>query len=681
MLIAGSKCGSEVAHNIYTGTSLPEAQRQRLLPRQPRLKPFRMGARVAEQSANPLLHFELLRGRQLKKGHGAITRLANELKVNAVVDHLEQPVAPTGCPDELIGGLCLIAPGVEAPEVDYGLIKLFAGGRHVFFRPEEVFGDLKEKTFERTMVQTQSKANQPTENPPQGEISATRGCHLPISVTEAKALIQRIGITTDQFKEVVAALTQNQQVVVDDVTGAHVGGKVRPASSEGRKKKKTRRSQKKKATKPNGKEMLARAKYLASEEEDDEAPAHKEKKIVQPASEGRGPNLTGYQASRLPIHSVQSLRAPPRSRESYRVQDAPKFYEYHRNNTHKTSECVTLKKEMDQLIARGPPPRAERQAPGNTGGDLESSEKKWRNMVHFAEIQRPPLPKRKKREPMVFTDKDYLPVPSPRRDALVEQKGQLVSVLRSFKKLFVWGPEDMPCVDPRIVYHRLTMDPTHKPVKQKKCFLFSERMDFMTKEVSTLQSIRHIRERMKKYKDTALDLLNAFGAYLVEQVPREENTEADILSKLGPNSLEHIRARTQEEELSEPNISPGQVLVIIAKEPDWIDELTAYILEGSALVDSVAAKVVKRCAPSYALECRRLYKRSYNGTLLRCLRSEEAHKVMEAIHEGICSAHKGDFTMSRNVTLQGYFWTTIIRDCAKYVRIYKVCQDRSKGPG
>ncbi|VFQ70377.1 unnamed protein product [Cuscuta campestris] len=106
------------------------------------------------------------------------------------------------------------------------------------------------------MVQTRSNANQPTENPPQGETSAIGGCRLPISVTEAEALIQRIGITTDQFKEVVAALTPNQEIVVDDITGAQVGGKAGPAASEGRKKKKTRRSQKKKATKPNGKALV-----------------------------------------------------------------------------------------------------------------------------------------------------------------------------------------------------------------------------------------------------------------------------------------------------------------------------------------------------------------------------------------------------------------------------------------
>ncbi|VFQ98450.1 unnamed protein product [Cuscuta campestris] len=826
-------------------------------------------------------------------------------------------------------------------------------------------------------------------------------------------------------------------------------------------------------------EMLARAKYLALEEEDDEPPVRREKKSGPPVAEGKkrkdygkGPNPTGYHANRHPVHAVQSLPAPPHSRESYGVQDSPKYCEYHRNSTHNTSECVTLKKEMDQLIARGPPPRSERPSSGNrtwrrppaptaaitagegqedgrrhlgrdsddldeeerqgrqhlgcrfimggnTGGDSVSSRKKWKNMVYLAEVQRPPLPKRKKKEPLIFTDEDYPPVLSPHRDALVikveinnvvvhrtlvdtgssvnvmysntfkelglsrsdlkpihtplsgftgdtieaegtntvkagvrdgthrlwidmefmvvqldcahhlilgrpgledlecvispvhlclkfntptgvgvakgnqslsrscyvratksqarvdenvcticatiqkeegrpqaepaeeveevsldptklerkvkvgktlplKLKEQLLEVLQVFKVLFAWCPEDMPGVDPKIICHRLAVDPTHKPVKQKKRFLSSERREFVTTQVTTLQSMGHIREvrypecpnapsrvskwgvflgsfqiefkprpaikgqaladfvvectarevdpsgedpkgswwtvytdgssatdasgggvvaispegfkayysvrfwfkvsnneaeyeallcglrlaaslkaeriqvrcdsklvvghvtgefeakdeRMKRYRDTALELLKAFGAYRIEQVPREENAEADILSKLGPDSPDHIKAMTQEEKLLEPSISPGQVLIItLGEEPDWIDEITMYLLDGSLPTDPIAAKVVKRRAPSYTLECGRLYKRSYNGTLLMCLRAGEAQKLMEEIHEGICSAHQGAFTMSRKVSLQGYFWPTIVRDCGEYVRKCKVCQEFQRVPG
>ncbi|VFQ69076.1 unnamed protein product [Cuscuta campestris] len=290
------------------------------------------------------------------------------------------------------------------------------------------------------MVQTRSNANVGTGVPQQGENSATGGRHPPITTGEAEALIQRVGITTEQFKEVLAALAPNREVVVGDVAGGPTGEKAGPAGSQGKKKKwgdlahkflehfassrrqklpfshllnvKIRKGEQLRefinrwekeardvqgaddqaliamlqAALPQGdvrkelrrnplstyQEMLARAKYLALEEEDDEPPVRKEKKSGPPVAEGKkrkeygkGPNPTGYHANRHPVHAVQSLPAPPHGRESYGVQDAPKYCDYHHNSTHNTSECVTLKKEMDQLIARGPPPRPERPSTSN----------------------------------------------------------------------------------------------------------------------------------------------------------------------------------------------------------------------------------------------------------------------------------------------------------------------------
>ncbi|VFQ64851.1 unnamed protein product [Cuscuta campestris] len=869
------------------------------------------------------------------------------------------------------------------------------------------------------MVQTRSNANVGTGVPQQGENSTTGGRNPPITTGEAEALIQRVGITAEQFKEVLAALAPNREVVVEDVAEGPTGGKAGPTGSQGKKKKDTRSarkgdlrdtlkekrgestatskvgseerrttvgdkgaaelwkmyeqlekrldaqnpyrqavfseacewfhklpkgsidkwsdlahkflehfasSQRQKlpfshllnvkirkgeqlrefinrwekeardvqgaddqaliamlqAALPQGdvrkelrrnplstyQEMLAWAKYLALEEEDDEPPVRKEKKNGPPVAEGKkrkdygkGPNPTG---------------------------------------THNTSECVTLRKEMDQLIARGPPPRTERPSSGNrtwrrppaptaaitagegqedgrrhlgrdcddldeeerqgrrhlgcrfimggnTGGDSVSSRKRWKNMVYLAEVQRPPLPKRKKKEPLIFTDEDYPPVLSPHRDALVIKveinnvvvhctlvdTGSSVNVMYSntFTELGLsrgdlkpihtplsgftgdtieaegtitvkagvrdgthrlWvdmefmvvqlncahhlilgrpGLEDLECVispvhlclkfntptgvgivrgnqslsrscyvratksqarvdenvsticaaiqkeegrpraEPVEEVEEVSLDPAEPQWKVKIEFkprpaikgqaladfvvectarevessgeepegnwwtvytdgssatdasgggvvaispegfkaYYSVRFRFKVSNneaeyealglrlAASLKAERiqvrcdsklvvgHVTgefeakdERMKKYRDAALELLKAFGAYRIEQVPRGENAEADILSKLGPDSPDHIKAMTQEEELLEPSISPGQVLIITLKEePDWIDEITMYILDGSLPIDPIAAKVVKRRAPSYTLECGRLYKRSYNGTLLR----------------------------------------------------------------
>ncbi|VFQ95106.1 unnamed protein product [Cuscuta campestris] len=934
---------------------------------------------------------------------------------------------------------------------------------------EDQTDDVQEKkSSTTTMVQTRSNANVGTGVPQQGENSATGGRHPPITTGEAEALIQRVGITAEQFKEVLAALAPNREVVVGDVAGGPIGEKAGPAGSQGKKRKleeedesssfermsafdrlgdpkskkprtsaferlqdtrsarkgdlrdalKEKRgestatsknpyhqavfsevtpfsrrimscplpdnfktpqikayngttdpqdhlarfganvvmyaypeeikcrcflatlegqacewfhklpkgsidkwgdlahkflehfasSQRQKlpfshllnvkirkgeqlrefinrwemeardvqgaddqaliamlqAALPQGdvrkelrrnplstyQEMLARAKYLALEEEDDEPPVQKEKKSGPPVAEGKkrkdygkGPNPTGYHANRHPVHAVQSLPAPPHGRESYGVQDAPKYCEYNRNSTHNTSECVTLKKEIDQLIARGPPPRSERPSTsnrtwrrppsptaaitagegqedgrrhlgrdcddldeeerqgrrhlgcrfimgGNTGGDSVSSRKKWKNIVYLAETLvdtgnsvNVMYSNTFKELGLSRSDLKLIHTPlSGFTGDTIEAEGTItvkagvgdgthrlwvdmefmVVQLDCAHHLILGRPglEDLECV----------ISPVHLCLKfntpigvgvakgnqslSRSCYVRATKSQARVDEnVSTIcaaiqkeegrpraepaEEVEEVSldpvepERKVKVgktlplelKEQLLEVLRAFkgnwwtvytdgssatdasGGGVVAISPegfkayysvrfrfKVSNNEAEYEALLCGLRLaaslkaERIQVRCDsklvEEELLEPSISPGQVLIITLREkPDWIDEITMYILDGSLLIDPIAAKVVKRRAPSYTLECGRLYKRLYNGTLLRCLRTGEAQKLMEEIHEGICSAHQGAFTMSRKVTLQGYFWPTIIRDCAEYVRKCKVCQEFQRMPG
>ncbi|VFQ62021.1 unnamed protein product [Cuscuta campestris] len=47
----------------------------------------------------------------------------------------------------------------------------------------------------------------------------------------------------------------------------------------------------------------------------------------------------------------------------------------------------------------------------------------------------------------------------------------LVAVLTTFGAIFKWGPEDLPGVDPKVICHRLAVNPESRPVRQKKRFL------------------------------------------------------------------------------------------------------------------------------------------------------------------------------------------------------------------
>ncbi|VFQ95943.1 unnamed protein product [Cuscuta campestris] len=185
-------------------------------------------------------------------------------------------------------------------------------------------------------------------------------------------------------------------------------------------------------------------------------------------------------------------------------------------------------------------------------------------------------------------------------------------------------------------------------------------------------------ERMKKYRDTALELLKSFTVYSVKQIPQAENAEADILSKLSSDTPGHIRRMANMEELSEPSIHAFPVEMICARPEDWMDDIVAFLKYGTLPDDAMTARLVRTRAPGYTLEGEKLYKRAYKGTLLKCLRPTEAKQVMGEVHAGICSAHQGDYAVSRKITLQVYFWPTIVKDCAEFVKKCKVCQEFQK---
>ena len=67
-----------------------------------------------------------------------------------------------------------------------------------------------------------------------------------------------------------------------------------------------------------------------------------------------------------------------------------------------------------------------------------------------------------------------------------------------------------------------------------------------------------------------------------------------------------------------------------------------------------------------------LYRMSSNGVHLRCLKREEAERVMEKVHQGICGPHTNGRMLAKKILRMGYYWSTMETDCMDYV---KSCHD------
>ena len=65
-------------------------------------------------------------------------------------------------------------------------------------------------------------------------------------------------------------------------------------------------------------------------------------------------------------------------------------------------------------------------------------------------------------------------------------KKDLVQFLKKNVDVFAWSHEDMPCIDPRVITHRLNVSPSFKPIRQKKRVFAPERENAIKDEVHKL---------------------------------------------------------------------------------------------------------------------------------------------------------------------------------------------------
>jgi hypothetical protein len=73
-------------------------------------------------------------------------------------------------------------------------------------------------------------------------------------------------------------------------------------------------------------------------------------------------------------------------------------------------------------------------------------------------------------------------------------KESLVQFLNNNKDVFAWSHEDMPGINPSIISHKLNVDPSLRPVKQKRRVFALERNNAIMEEVDKLLAENFIRE-------------------------------------------------------------------------------------------------------------------------------------------------------------------------------------------
>ncbi|KAG9446503.1 hypothetical protein H6P81_012631 [Aristolochia fimbriata] len=186
------------------------------------------------------------------------------------------------------------------------------------------------------------------------------------------------------------------------------------------------------------------------------------------------------------------------------------------------------------------------------------------------------------------------------------------------------------------------------------------------------------------------ELLAQIPEVSLHYVPRSENGPADALAGIAanlahfderPNQVpiceqwvippaaeEEIEVQTEEIEESLPiSVSQNQT-------EDWRKPIINFLRHGTLPLDLRERVQIRRTAPRYVFINDVLYRRSYEGLLLRCLSKEEGQQVLKETHGGICGADQAGSKLQLQVKRLGYYWPTMLRDAIEMARTCKPCQ-------
>uniref|UniRef100_A0A2N9GX05 Integrase catalytic domain-containing protein n=1 Tax=Fagus sylvatica TaxID=28930 RepID=A0A2N9GX05_FAGSY len=94
----------------------------------------------------------------------------------------------------------------------------------------------------------------------------------------------------------------------------------------------------------------------------------------------------------------------------------------------------------------------------------------------------------------------------------------------------------------------------------------------------------------------------------------------------------------------------------------------------SAGTTSQAAVRIKKLATRYFVEGGILFRKGFHGDPLRCLSLAESQTVMKEAHSGECGEHQGKKRLYQLLLTLGYYWPTMKKDTADFVKSCHTCQ-------
>ncbi|XP_024029260.1 uncharacterized protein LOC112093922 [Morus notabilis] len=181
-------------------------------------------------------------------------------------------------------------------------------------------------------------------------------------------------------------------------------------------------------------------------------------------------------------------------------------------------------------------------------------------------------------------------------------------------------------------------------------------------------------EKMAAYLKNVKEALEKFTTYDIQQVPRADNSNADALTRLATSRDADLLNLVPLEVLKTMSTEKWPEVAPVDLQPSWMDPIIRYLVSGELPEDRRQAQKMKYQAARYTMHDNLLYRRGYSTPLLRCLGTEEAKMVLSEVHDGVCGNHAGGQSLAYKILRQGYYWPSLKKDAAEYVKRCESCQ-------
>ena len=140
-------------------------------------------------------------------------------------------------------------------------------------------------------------------------------------------------------------------------------------------------------------------------------------------------------------------------------------------------------------------------------------------------------------------------------------------------------------------------------------------------------------------------------------------------------AFDHLTKEILVEVLERPSTEEEIVnAIVVEEEENWMSPIVRCLKEGIWPTDQNEARALRMKISHYTLVDDVLFKKSYLGSMLRCVGPLQANYIIREVHEGACGMHSGPRSVVAKLMRQGYYWPTMHQDSREVIRKCDSCQ-------